>query len=316
MDDSAAMSALGCSRAQAALANQDIVVILDFFYPYTGGDGKHPDDGVILDDGSYHYLGDVEDAVDDFIQGFMAPSCYVSGSHLTVVMGVNNSNYQGGDYVTEEHGTEWAQTVNDVLWNVGTWGWATQVTVWGGIDAEMAYNSGQATLAWALGFSEAESSEWYLDFGTCEDCLTQCTSPGQSLASTPYPWTCQQIYDVARGEPSNPTASRAMPEIYNTGGYNATEWYNLSLFGHEHYTYATPTDPYVDGAIRFSGALTQWNACQEDQGTLQQCDPSVENDPNTGFDQLYSALLADPRTDPQNSPYPFMVWSSDMSWEK
>lgn len=254
----------------------------------------------------------------------MAPGCYAAGSHLTAVMGENNYNYYlGSYYLTPEQGTEWAQTVVSLLSSVAYQGWSGNVAVWGGIDAEMHWNSGEATLDWALAFSEVKPTEWYLDFGTCEDCgvtTPPCTSPGHPLVSTPYPWTCQQRYDVAQGEPANPTSSRAMPEIYDENGYNAQEWYNLSLFGHDTYTRSTPHDPYIDGAIGFRGALTQWNACEEDEGTQNQCPTGIangtDNDPAMGFQQLNTQLWSNADTVPLDDPYPFMVWSSDMSWEK
>ncbi len=232
-------------------------------------------------------------------------------------MGVNNWDLSpsGTAYVTAEHATSWGDEVVAVADWVNNEGWGGDVDVWGGMDAELAFNSGQATRTWALNFSNA-ADDFYLDFGACENC-TSCNTPGQSMGpfppNFPYEWTCEERYDVAWGEPNTyPTTGMPMPEIYNTGGGNATQWYTLSLLGHQNYSQGQPGTPgYVDGAIGFIGALTQSNACQE-----VGCQAGTNNDPNTGFDQLYSALLADPRTVPRNNPYPFMVWSSDMSWEK
>ena len=84
------------------------------------------------------------------------------------------------------------------------------------------------------------------------------------------------------------------------------------MFGHQNYSQGQPgTLDYMDGTIGSSGALTQSNACQE-----VGCQAGTNNDPNTGCDQLYSAILSNPSTDPLDNPYPFMVWSSDMSWQK
>jgi len=292
---------LGVSRAQATLPGQDVVVILDFLYPYTSGSGFcNPDvDGTILATANCVSEDSAAVTVEGLINGFMAGGYYRAGSHLTVAMGVSNCDLSGsgpggsngnlsgnGTYLTQEFGTSWSNTVNGVLSYVSNYGWENSVDAWGGLDAEDEWNSGQATLNWALAFSQITAS-FYVDFGACEDCsATQCTAKGAGLRGSPS-WTCQQRYDVAQGEPANPTYAFSMPEIYNTSGYNATQWYNLSLYGHNFFTQGG-----TDGAIEFRGALTQSNACQE-----VGCPAGTNNDPNTGFDQLYSAVLTNPSTD-------------------
>ncbi len=65
---------LGRSRAQTTLPGQNIVIILDFLYPYTAGDGWEPEDGVFLreDRSVFESEEDVGETVYGFINGFMA----------------------------------------------------------------------------------------------------------------------------------------------------------------------------------------------------------------------------------------------------
>ena len=123
---------LGVSRAKSTLPGQDVLVILDFLYPYTSGIGHcSPDiDGTILATGACVSEDSAAGTVEGFVNGFMAGGHYPAGSHLTVAMGVSNSD-QGvcsSGCVTTEFGTSWSNTVNGVLSYVSGYGWSTAST--------------------------------------------------------------------------------------------------------------------------------------------------------------------------------------------
>jgi hypothetical protein len=90
----------------------------------------------------------------------------------------------------------------------------------------------------------------------------------------------------------------AMPQIYNTEGVNAAQWYYLDL-------YARLNNLYPD--LCFAGTTTEYNACLE----VDDCS-GIDNRPDEGWMQLYEALNSpnDPRTYRLDLPF-----STDMSWE-
>lgn len=304
--DSNVMYSLGCNRGQAAATNQDVIIILDFGYPaYDGGSNQY---GAALLNypNPFYSVAQLTDVFDAFLSGFY--NCSPSGAHLTAAMGVNNY----GSGVTREHGIAWAQAVNVVnAWIEQPPSFAAKLRAWGGIDAEMDWNSGAMTSARADGYrSVAGVGNYYVDFGTCESCpiTSPCTSPGQVLSGYPINpnkplWTCYDIWYASWGAaPAQP-----VPEIYLQSGLNTHQWHRLSQFSVAQY----------GAPIRFKGTLTQWNACVENQRTNPNAciygSDRADITPSVGYLQFYDALLSDPLTSATTQT---LWWSTDMSWEK
>jgi hypothetical protein len=68
-----------------------------------------------------------------------------------------------------------------------------------------------------------------------------------------------------------------LPEIYNTGGANARQWANLSLWGVNHSYYP----------IWFAGTFTEWTRCQNPGAGCS----GIDNKPSTGWCQLQASLI-------------------------
>ncbi|MHB9033781.1 MAG: hypothetical protein ACYC6L_12135 [Anaerolineae bacterium] len=266
---------LGQRVGLSILSAQDAIVFLDWGQPWyeNGQFGS-----VIFGSLEFRSISQIIEAVKGFCRGYYQAS--PGNSHLTLAMGT--SNY-GRTYVTREHGVAWAQmvkTLNDWIDSPPTW--AYKIKISGAIDAEPGWNSAPVTRAWVEGFNAAASGNVYYNFGSCDSCpFTACESCRISNN-----WTYEDMWYISWGVP----AAFTVPEIYLVSGVNAEQWYRVSLYAWSAH----------GQAIRFSGAMTQYQSCQQKGCTT--------NTPSQGWSQLYEILQSNPAT-------AFNVkWLTDIKW--
>jgi hypothetical protein len=130
------------------------------------------------------------------------------------------------------------------------------------------------------------TSRPFINFGTCDGCPTT----GNPTQPPNNGWTVEDVWQV-----NGPAYVIPFPEIYLRNGVNADQWYRMSLYGALN----------KGSKLNFGGLLTQWQACQ-DRGT---CGGLTDNTPQQGWEQLQSALNADPRTAMPLPP------PSDITWQ-
>ncbi len=179
--------------------------------------------------------------------------------------------------------------------NLNTWiksppSFADKLVAWGGIDAEIPWNTAAATRTWVDGYKSTFSAN-YVDFGSCDGC------PYFAHPEWVPAWSLEDIWYVAFGA----TPACPLPEFYRVDGSNADQWYRMSLYAYTN---------HGGSRMIFKGTMTQWNACQEQADPYWCANNGVDNLPSQGYMQLYNAINADPRTTQQ------IPWSTDISWQK
>ena len=124
--------------------------------------------------------------------------------------------------------------------------------------------------------------------------LRSLTDPetGTPTANSPCNngWVVDNIWYVSWGA----YPFYVIPEIYNTAGVNAEQWYRISLY----------SALYKGSKIYFPGTLTQYQACQQ----MGSCS-GQDNTPSQGWAQLFNSVGADSRTALTN-----IRWSTDIKW--
>jgi hypothetical protein len=256
----------------------DGLVILMFGMPIHFGESSY---GASLYNGPDQTTKPIRLAVQEFGHGYWACT---DGNNGKLTIAVSTSNY--GSDVSFEHGRSWAKMVNTANRELKEKGWSRQVVVIGGIDLELSWSSPSRAEKWLDGYDK-ENSYRVVNFGDAAGCPPASSSCGTS--SHPE-WTQHQVWWAAWGHPG----VFPVPQIYRTDGIMAEQWHQVAHRGID------------DGGtlMLFSGALTQWDACQ-DRG----CDPSVENRPEDGWAQLWTSVNDLDGTDQG------IKWSTDISWK-
>ena len=279
--DPAALKRMGCQQGKATPDGAVALVILDFGQPWYSADtGQFGT--LIFTSHTFRATGDIEAAAETYLNAFYL--CSPERAYLRLVVGTSNF----GRGVSRTHGAAWAQMINAITaWLNAPPSIASKVSVRGGSDMEPDFGSAAGTRAWVDGYTGAYTGSAYLyNYGACSGCAYQRCPTCQPING----WTTEDVWYVSYGAaPAWP-----VPEIYLTNGIHADQWYRISLYGYLKHA----------GAIEFKGALTQWQACQ----THGPC-RSLDNKPDAGFNQLFDALNADPRT--TQAP----GWASDIGYE-
>jgi hypothetical protein len=132
-----------------------------------------------------------------FMDGYY--SCATSAqSRVRVVLGVTNH----GSHVNENHGRAWARMINETAAWIGARGYAGQISVAGGIDAETLYNPPDITRSWVTGYA-SEGDYWLYNYGDAGGCSVAGTTCDNG-------WTHADIAAISWGEP----LGRPLPQIY------------------------------------------------------------------------------------------------------
>ncbi len=311
-ESGAAMYALGCdlgSLVRSTAGIQDSLVILNFGQMWI----ENGQFGAGSFTPYWHFipLWKVEEAVKQYAVGYY--NCSGTDRESFVFIGVGTNNFGGMmlDNPNQEVKTSryymggqlWGEMVTRLNQWAASSGYAHQVAVAGAIDIEWATNSGwntpTVTRAWVDGFDSRDNGRYiYFNFGACVGCPI-VPSPGWVYSSS-MPWTQDHIYYVSWQAPP----AYAVPEIYRNDGYLAKQWQAVSKYGA---IYKQPI-----GRIDFSGPMTQWQACQ--QRPNNECTRTdgngLDNTPEEGWLQLYSALNSDPLT-----AQPVLRWVTDIRWQ-
>lgn len=277
----------GCSQGTKGGTG---IAVLNFGYPVrNAATGLY---GTILLSASHPFVSidAIESLAAEFLQGYW--ECAPANSFLVVALGVNNSNLYGG--VTSGHGQAWGQMV-DYMVGVINWGppyLSDKVDVAGAVDIEFAWTTATVTRAWVDAYQPTYQKPLY-DFGTCDSCPyfehPEWTPVG-------YGWTFEDVWYVSWGA----GLAYPLPEIYQRNGQHADQWYRRSLYA------------YSNHGVRmyFSGAFTQWAACQGQTLPAILCRTNhLDNAPSDGWRQLYYKLSADSRT-----AQSLLEWSTDITW--
>ena len=279
----------GC---RAATANQNGVIVLDFGSPRI----QDANFGTrIFGAGNFISTTQIAIAAEQFSQGYW--NCSSSNARLTLAIGTTNCGYIPGKTgcninstnITREHGQAWRQMVKQASEWVNQSGYAGRISIAGANGIELSWCSASETRAWVDGYFSTAPAELYAlyNFGACDGC-PYLASQNWAL---PYDWTKEDVWYVSWGAWTTYT----LPEIYLTNGWNASQWYLMSIWAHTNH----------DSAIRFAGSFTQWQACQDVGGCT-----STGNTPTVGWTQLYNALNADART-MQGLPL-----ATDITWQQ
>jgi hypothetical protein len=292
---------LGYQKGCAAHGGENGVIFLDFGPPRIQGTvyGTR-----LFTTGTFASTTEIADAAIAFIDGYV--ECAATNEHIIIALGTNNCGNgpggtpedpcrPGGNNVTNAHGQAWAQMVRNVhTYITSPPSYADKISVFGASDIEPGWNNPQESRAWVDGYASVQNRRPYYDFGSCDscprsDCLT-CVIFFDKGGGVQWTWTLDDVFYVGYGAgPAN-----AFPEIYVEKGWNADQWYRLSLWAYQNHGYR----------ITFSGALTTMQAC-DDTGDV--C-AGYRNSPGKGWGQLAHWITSDSRT---NSAIPF---SSDIRW--
>lgn len=261
----------GKAMAQAGLSG---LVILDFGQPWLSGSTYG---SIIYGSNSFVSTSSIALAAENYARGYQD----YSTSGMFLKLGIGTSNYYG--YTGTAHGQAWAAMVNTVNNYISANG-LSRVQARGASDFESWCNSSgcmspTTSRAWADGFSGATSAPMY-NYGSADGCPPYGSCNGS--------WTQDDYYYVSWRNP----AAWPVPEIYATGGANATQWQRISKYGYTTY----------GQAMDFLGSLTQYAACAGGcSGT--------NNTPAQGWTQLYNALNSDAATAQSTLDY-----STDITW--
>lgn len=279
----------GCAQANK---NPNGIVVLDF-------GGPRNQNGIygtkLVGVSGFVSTTQIADAVKWWMQGFW--NCSPPSANMTVGIGTNNCSTAagpntcnpGGGNVSAGHGLAWEQMVKSINDWIITSTYTSKLTVAGANDIELSWSSPQEARAWVDGFfANAPTEKFALyNFGACDGC-PYLASQNWVL---PNGWVKQDVWYVSWGA----WTTYPLPEIYLTNGWNASQWYLMSVWSYTNHV----------SSMNFSGSFTQWQACQDVGGCA-----STGNTPAQGWTQLYNYLNGDTRTaQPLN-------WATDITWQQ
>ena len=264
---------LGCEVASRGVSG---VTILLYGKPVRV-DGAY---GASLYGGPNATTTQIASAVRQFAVGYAACA---KGTFVNLVVATSNCCGQKSQ-VNFEHGAAWARMVN----GLGSWltanGHAGTVRVRGGSDMEPAFNTTARTWRWWNGYHSV--GRYYLyNVGSADGCPQ--TGTGRTNEPCSNGWRQSDIYGLSWHGVAVP-----MPQIYREDGAQARQWQQIKLYG----------IVSRGRSMTIMGALSQDLACKQRGCT------TTHNLPAEAWQQLYSALNADPRTS-QSLPY-----STDIGW--
>ena len=287
----------------------NLLAILDFGQPcktYSQEYGAYA-----FDPYSCHSINDIQSDVKLYIQGFCNSMASISGNTcgysfsnspiLSLAVGTNNctngapkcEHPELGNNVTFQHGQAWGQMIGYLNSWLYTQGYTYQIGVVGANDMEQAWNNASNTSDWVTGYNYATTSQLY-NFGTCENCLYLTNDPG------PLGWSIPIVYYISFGAIDN----YAIPEIYLRNGIHAYQWRYASEYSSTHPVCGKPTCQ-----INFSGAMTQWQACQQVGG----CSILTDQASSQAVPQLAVEISKSTDQNTHNSVWTIKM-SSDMKW--
>ncbi len=277
--------ALGQQIAAGAAGSS--LVVLDFGeQTRTGAAGTGTYTVRLVRGGGYYTRAQIQPIATNFANGFVTGLAGHAGT-LNLGLAINNAADTSGNFFASDTGNEaraWSHFVLQVKAALSSTVLA-HVSLSGGINAEIGWNSGTVTRAWADAFDASDNLSYYAvdDSSGCpKNDRTNCVSGGQS-------WKLDDAYYVAW----RATGALTYPEIYDpdpaTGtSASAQQWANMSRYG---------VNQYAGGYIYFEGALSQRVACDQSQADQTTCkNKLIYNTPAESYNQLYTQLATNSST--------------------
>ena len=275
---------LGCEigRRDANTAGaQDSVVVLDFSYPVCNTDNSF---GAELFGFGPVPLSSIATASKYLALGYYQCSAADTESNLVIGIGTNNKpkSCDNSQKITD-HGTAWADMVNQVNQWLQSNGLFGQVQAYGASDIEIGWNTPTLSRDWIAGYEKVNVYP-LIHFGDAAGCPYE-DNPDWPCGGE---WTLEDVWYVSWGA----SASIPLPLIYLTNGVHAQQWAYLSQYGvSEH-----------GSRMDFTGVFTQSQAC------VQWGCSGTDNTPEQAYRQLYHELNKYPSTAQE------LNWTTDIRW--
>lgn len=221
---------------------------------------------------------------------------------IVIAVGTNSSGGTITDLIAQRHGEAWANLIIEINNRYLDYpGLSTRVSAAGANNIEPGFNPAYIPRHWLAGYNSVSNRKILYVVASADGC-PQYYPPTEPETGIYSPgicndgWTQEDIYYVSWGAYS----SWPYPEIYNTLGANADQWYRIGLYSKLSH----------NSMMYFRGSMTQLAVCLQ----LREEDPynpyciGTDNDPTTGFIQLYTRI----ESDPYNRIYNSMHWATDM----
>jgi hypothetical protein len=237
-------------------------------------------------DGVFRTAAQIRDSAQEFGRGYWVCAANDTASRLTMAISTSNFKPNGVNNVTTAHGTAWGTMVNQVASYLTTFGYASQVTAAGGINAELAWNSKTITSNWITGYDPATTMALYVNADS-----SGCPQSGASTTSQPCDngWNQDSLYKLVSEGPA-----LAVPQQYATDGASSRQWQQIALYAKLKY----------NQTLVFQGELTQELAC-----AARGCVATSRNAPATGWRLLRDALNSN------SAPHQNVFWFTDVVWQ-
>jgi hypothetical protein len=286
----------GSAQGQAGLTT---VVILDF----AGQDSQSGQMGTTDWSGHFHPDAEIEAAVEGYVKGYYDAASRLGPPFPAVLIGIGTNNSL--NEVSSAGGQDWAEVANTVAQWAASHFPPLDFSIYGANDLEPGFSQAADAEAWATGFSGAPSGQSYFDFGSADGCPTSGTGQG-SNGGCSNGWRQSDVYQVSWGVP----AAFPLPDIYRTDGTHASQWEQISRYGHYNQPYPTGYD-----ALDFYGAMTQYEACQQVDNCNHGLPDATDNTPGAGWSQLYDAANCNGATPcPTANGVPYFQ-TTDIRWD-
>ena len=309
------------------------LVILEFGNPQTYGVPGNYAYGVMLYDyASYIFMSDVEDAVHQYVNGYLDGCANNHNSTLTVVVGTNSS----GVWINYDTGQAWRQMIFGTSTTTGLRFWVSHlqnnnpqhVFIEGGIDIEPDNYDWQTPSfinQWLHGYASIYSGENLEHRLYAFNAATACPYdlPPNEPPSNPdvspkncnivttdrfgnnhYTWTQEDVYEVSYHDYTIGVWPDIypIPQIYveptsqHLNGINAEQWYRIGLYYHLKYGYQ----------MAFLGVITQQKACSHEGGC-----PGAENSSSAAMSEFSTQLSSDPHG---RTTSEYLNWATDIGF--
>ena len=261
---------------------QNSIAVLDFGQPWVQN-GVY---GTIGFSGYYRFasVSTIRLAAAWFAYGYINGAGSDTLSVVRMVIGTNNY----GSYATSAHGQAWAQMMRNIGADITTYGWSNRIGVRAGNDMEPSYSTPSGTANWVNGYAGAWASPYFLyNYGSADGCPTSGATSAPKACSNG--WSQDTVWFVSWGAaPSYP-----LPEVYSTGGGNAKQWQQISLYS----------------ALGRGGRMSIAGPLSESQGCAQRGGCSgIDNTSDAAWTQLWTELNNNSLTAQS------MSWSTDIKW--
>jgi hypothetical protein len=260
------MYTMGCNQGRHAdsIGQPREIAILSFGDPGWNGSGTFGAWDNRLP-GGFATISQIQGAVQSYMQGFW--NCTVANSHsfMEVAPGVTNHGGAG----TYAHGQAWGAMIGNLQSWIRSNNFGSQLYALGAGDLEPSWGSVSQTESWVNGYST--KGQLYFDFGSADGC--------PPYGGCNNGWSQAAEYYVSWGA----TFADAVPEIFTESGSQAAQWESISLWGSYN---------GVAGAIRFSAAMSQYQACRDVGSSCS----GEDNTPAQSWTQLTNAMNSNSRT--------------------